>query len=101
MKIARGEAATAEACWRSAIVVAKAQGAASWELRAATRLARRLADRGERDEATSGLSAAVALIDGGRIAGLDRVLAHMQKKGGAWIARRDTIARHWREGHGR
>jgi allantoinase len=30
-----------------------------------------------------------------RIAGLDRVLRHLQAKGGAWIARRDEIARHW------
>ena len=37
----------------------------------------------------------------GRIAGLDRVLAHMQRRGGAWIARRDAIARHWLELHGR
>ena len=31
----------------------------------------------------------------GRIAGLDRVLRHMQDRGGAWFARRDSIARHW------
>jgi peptidoglycan/xylan/chitin deacetylase (PgdA/CDA1 family) len=32
----------------------------------------------------------------GRIAGLDRFLAHVRRRGGAWIARRDEIARHWR-----
>jgi peptidoglycan/xylan/chitin deacetylase (PgdA/CDA1 family) len=31
----------------------------------------------------------------GRIAGLERFLAHVARKGGAWIARRDAIARHW------
>jgi peptidoglycan/xylan/chitin deacetylase (PgdA/CDA1 family) len=31
----------------------------------------------------------------GRIAGLERVLRHMQDRGGAWMARRDAIARHW------
>jgi allantoinase len=31
----------------------------------------------------------------GRIGGLDRVLRHIRGKGGAWIARRDEIARHW------
>jgi allantoinase len=36
----------------------------------------------------------------GRIAGLDRVLSHIQAKGGAWIARRDAIARHWLRVHG-
>ena len=35
-----------------------------------------------------------------RIAGLDRVLAHIRAKGGAWIARRDEIARHWLATHG-
>jgi len=37
----------------------------------------------------------------GRIAGLDRVLRHIRGKGGAWIARRDEIARHWLRVHGR
>jgi peptidoglycan/xylan/chitin deacetylase (PgdA/CDA1 family) len=37
----------------------------------------------------------------GRIAGLDRVLAHMHRKGKVWIARRDAIARHWLRTHGR
>ncbi|WP_291296849.1 polysaccharide deacetylase family protein [Elioraea sp.] len=36
----------------------------------------------------------------GRIAGLDRFLRHVRAKGGAWIARRDEIARHWRAVHG-
>ena len=33
----------------------------------------------------------------GRIAGLDRFLAHVATKGGAWIATRAQIARHWRQ----
>ena len=36
----------------------------------------------------------------GRIAGLDRVLRHMNKAGNVWFARRDEIARHWLERHG-
>ena len=35
-----------------------------------------------------------------RIAGLDRVLAHVRNKAGAWIARRDEIFRHWLATHG-
>ena len=35
-----------------------------------------------------------------RIAGLDRVLAHIRDKGAAWVARRDEIARHWLVTHG-
>ncbi|WGF88402.1 polysaccharide deacetylase family protein [Marinivivus vitaminiproducens] len=31
----------------------------------------------------------------GRIAGLERFLAHVTRKGGAWFARRDAIARAW------
>jgi len=31
----------------------------------------------------------------GRIGALDRILAAMRAKGGAWIARREDIARHW------
>ena len=31
----------------------------------------------------------------GRIGALDRILSGIQAKGGAWIARRDEIARHW------
>jgi len=31
----------------------------------------------------------------GRIGALERILSAMQAKGGAWIARRDEIARHW------
>lgn len=31
----------------------------------------------------------------GRIGGLERVLRHMHARGGAWLARRDAIARHW------
>ena len=37
----------------------------------------------------------------GRIAGLDRVLRHLRDRGGAWVARRDEIARHWLRVHGR
>ena len=36
----------------------------------------------------------------GRIAGLERVLAHCRKKGGVWFARRDEIAKHWLAEHG-
>ena len=31
----------------------------------------------------------------GRIAALDRIVAHMNKKGGAWFATRRQIAEHW------
>ncbi len=31
----------------------------------------------------------------GRIAGPETILRHMRERGGAWIARRDAIARHW------
>ena len=31
----------------------------------------------------------------GRIGALERILGGMRAKGGAWIARRDEIARHW------
>ena len=30
-----------------------------------------------------------------RIGGLETILRHMHERGGAWIARRDAIARHW------
>ncbi len=33
----------------------------------------------------------------GRIGALERILEHMTGKGGAWLARRDAIARHWIE----
>ncbi len=33
----------------------------------------------------------------GRIVGLERVLRHMADRGGAWLARRDAIARYWIE----
>lgn len=36
-----------------------------------------------------------------RIWGLDRFLRHVRDRGGAWIARRDEIARHWLRVHGR
>ena len=36
-----------------------------------------------------------------RIGGLDRVLRHIRSKGGAWIARRQDIARHWLDVQGR
>jgi peptidoglycan/xylan/chitin deacetylase (PgdA/CDA1 family) len=35
-----------------------------------------------------------------RIAGLEAFLDHVQEKGGAWLCRRDEIARHWRELNG-
>src|SRR4051794_10829945 len=41
----------AEACFRRALAVARAQGARMWELRAAASLARLWADRGERGQA--------------------------------------------------
>ena len=31
----------------------------------------------------------------GRIAALDRIVAHMKSKGGAWFATRRQIAEHW------
>jgi peptidoglycan/xylan/chitin deacetylase (PgdA/CDA1 family) len=31
----------------------------------------------------------------GRIGGLETILRHILQRGGAWIARRDLIARHW------
>jgi peptidoglycan/xylan/chitin deacetylase (PgdA/CDA1 family) len=31
----------------------------------------------------------------GRIAGLEMILRHIDERGGAWITRRDSIARHW------
>jgi len=37
----------------------------------------------------------------GRAPGLDRVLSHMKAKGEVWFARRDEIARHWLDVHGR
>lgn len=33
----------------------------------------------------------------GRIAGLERVLAHIRERGDIWVARRDAIAHHWRD----
>jgi peptidoglycan/xylan/chitin deacetylase (PgdA/CDA1 family) len=33
----------------------------------------------------------------GRIAALERILTHLTGMGGAWIARREDIARHWIE----
>jgi hypothetical protein len=43
LMLAQGDATAAEACWRRGIDIACAQGAASWHLRAATRLAHLLA----------------------------------------------------------
>lgn len=37
----------------------------------------------------------------GRIGGLERFLAHIATKGGAWFARRDAIAEHWLTAIGR
>ena len=53
IQIKRGEPKAAEATLRKAIEVARGQQAKSWELRAATTLARLLADRGDRDEAVA------------------------------------------------
>jgi peptidoglycan/xylan/chitin deacetylase (PgdA/CDA1 family) len=36
----------------------------------------------------------------GRIGALERILEHVTARDGVWIARRDTIARHWRALHG-
>jgi hypothetical protein len=63
--LARGDAVAAEACWRHAIAVAQAQGAALWELRATTRLARLLIDRGATNDAAILLAEAFKKIDGG------------------------------------
>jgi peptidoglycan/xylan/chitin deacetylase (PgdA/CDA1 family) len=30
-----------------------------------------------------------------RIGGLETILGHIRQRGGAWVARRDEIARHW------
>jgi class 3 adenylate cyclase/tetratricopeptide (TPR) repeat protein len=53
LQIQRSEPEAAEATLRKAIDVARGQQAKSWELRAATTLARLLADRGDRDEAVA------------------------------------------------
>ena len=45
------DAAKAEACFERALAVARAQQAKSWEMRAATSLARLRRDRGKQDEA--------------------------------------------------
>jgi hypothetical protein len=66
LMLARGDAVAAEACWRRAIAVAHAQGAASWELRATTRLACLLVDRGATNDAAILLAGAFKKIDGGR-----------------------------------
>jgi adenylate cyclase len=50
--------AEAESCFRRAIDVATLQRAKSWQLRAATSLARLLAQEGRREEARAGLAAA-------------------------------------------
>jgi hypothetical protein len=36
-----------------------------------------------------------------RIGGLEAFLAHVGRKGGAWICRRADVARHWREVFGK
>jgi tetratricopeptide (TPR) repeat protein len=53
---AGGSPAEAEACFRQALDIARAQGAKSWELRATTSLARLLASQGNRDEARTMLA---------------------------------------------
>jgi predicted ATPase len=54
------DAAGAETCFREALEIARRQEARSWELRAATSLARLLADGGRRDEARKILEAPYA-----------------------------------------
>jgi predicted ATPase len=49
--LTRGDAAAAEACWRRAIAIAQAQGAASWKLRASMSMARLWRDQGKRNQA--------------------------------------------------
>ena len=51
LKSPEADSAKAEACFERALAVARAQQAKSWELRAATRLARLWRDQGKRDEA--------------------------------------------------
>lgn len=58
-------AADAEACFRRAVATARAVGARSLELRAATSLARRLADRGARTEAREALAPVLASFSEG------------------------------------
>jgi len=65
LMLACGDAVAAEACWRRAIAVAQGQGAASWELRATTRLAGLLIDRGATNDAAILLAEAFKKIDGG------------------------------------
>jgi adenylate cyclase len=62
---ARAAAADAEACFRRAVATARAVGARSLELRAATSLARRLADRGARTEAREALAPVLASFSEG------------------------------------
>lgn len=56
--------AEAEAAFREAMAIAAPQGARSWELRAATALARSLRSRGEDDEARRVLGEVLASFDG-------------------------------------
>jgi class 3 adenylate cyclase/tetratricopeptide (TPR) repeat protein len=56
LKRGNTESRVAEACFRTAIDIAKQQEAKSWELRATTSLARLLRDTGRRDEARTMLS---------------------------------------------
>jgi predicted ATPase len=51
LKSPQPDAAKAEACFERALAVARAQQAKSWELRAATSMARLWRDQGKRDEA--------------------------------------------------
>ena len=53
LSLAGGDLVTAEACFLSAIAVAREQSARLWELRATTSLARFRADRGKRAEASN------------------------------------------------
>jgi len=51
-----GDAAKAEDSFRTALEIARGQGAKSWELRATTSLARLLAKQGKRDQARAMLA---------------------------------------------
>jgi tetratricopeptide (TPR) repeat protein len=56
LRLNRGDRGKAEADFREAIAIARRMGAKSWELRAATSLARLLRDSGRRDEARTMLA---------------------------------------------
>jgi len=79
-------AAEAERCFRRALEVAQQQQAHSWELRAATSLARLLAETGRRDEGRATLAPAFALFSEGLetsdLREAKTLLAELEEKGG-------------------